>query len=79
MSNSPSRLVSRLAQLERARTASRDAVKVIIRYIDSEPQEIDRRVTAAGATGVVVVMVQSLATEPLSQATPPPVSIPESI
>lgn len=63
VSPSPSRLVSRLAQLERTRTANRDAVKVITRYIDSDPQEVERRATAAGATGAVVVVVQSLASE----------------
>jgi hypothetical protein len=63
VSNSPSRLVSRLAQLERARTAGRDAVKVITQFIDSDPGEIERRVTAAGATGAVVVVVRSMARE----------------
>lgn len=63
MSSSPSRLVSRLAQLERARNANRDAVKVITRYIDSDPQEVARRATAAGATGAVVIVIQSLAGE----------------
>ena len=63
MSSSPSRLVSRLAQLERARNANRDAVKVITRYIDSDPGEIERQASSAGETGAVVIVVQSLARE----------------
>ena len=63
MANGPSRLVSRLAQLERTRAANRDAVKVITRFIDSDPGEIERRASAAGATGAVVIVVQSLARE----------------
>ena len=63
MSNRPSRLVSRLAQLERTRNASRDAVKVITRYIDSDPGEIERQASSAGAAGAVAVVVKSLARE----------------
>jgi hypothetical protein len=63
VSHSSSRLVSRLAQLERARTANRDAVKVITKFIDSDPHEIDRRTKVAWEAGVVVVVVQSLARE----------------
>jgi hypothetical protein len=49
--------------LERARTANRDAVKVITKFIDSDPHEIDRRTKVAWEAGVVVVVVQSLARE----------------
>jgi hypothetical protein len=38
-------------------------VKVITQFIDSDPGEIERRVTAAGATGAVVVVVRSMARE----------------
>jgi hypothetical protein len=63
VSNSPSRLVSRLAQLERARTAKKDAVKVVIQFTDSDPAEIEKQVADAAATGATVVLIRSLGRE----------------
>lgn len=63
MSNSPSRLVSRLAQLERARSAKKDTVKAVIQFADSDPAEVEKQVEDAGATGATVVVIRSLAWE----------------
>jgi len=62
---SRSGVAARLARLERERAANANNVAVVVQYTDSDPEELRREITEAGATGALVVVLRRFSPRPV--------------
>jgi len=58
-------VAARLARLERMRAANANNVAVVHQYTDSDPEELEREVAEAEATGARVVMIRRFSPRPV--------------